>query len=260
VNQPLYNSIGTDYNTTRRADPYLSNRLLHWLAPEPNGLYLDIGCGTGNYTTWLAQNGLNIWGVDPSETMLAEARAKSNQLTWKIGTAETVPAGDQTFDGAIATLTIHHWPDRTAAFQELYRVLRPRAKLVIFTALPEQMQGYWLNHYFPQMLAVSTAQMPTLAGLLRDAAGFSVIETEPYFIQPDSQDLFLYAGKHRPGLYLDPAVRKNISSFANLAHADEVTDGLARLQADLETGAFARVKAAFDTMRGDYLFVVLNRN
>lgn len=253
------------YNTTRRADPHLADRLLHYLTPQPNGLYLDIGCGTGNYTAYLAERGVSFWGVDPSETMLAEAglrsaRAKTNRVQWLVGTADAIPADAQIFDGAIATLTIHHWPNLSASFRELQRVLKPGARLVLFTAIPEQMRGYWLNAYFPRMLAASIGQMPALTDIAGAAAGFTVAETAPYFIQPDSPDLFLYAGKHRPEVYLDPVVRRGISSFAALAHTDEVEQGLKRLRSDLDTGAFERVRAAFATPTGDYLFVVMHRN
>jgi membrane-bound lytic murein transglycosylase MltF len=72
----------------------------------------------------------------------------------------------------------------------------------------------------------------------------------------DLEDLFLYAGKHRPELCLDAAVRANISSFANLAPAAELQDGLARLTADLRSGAFASVKDRYATEVGDYAYVV----
>ena len=52
----------------------------------------------------------------------------------------------------------------------------------------------------------------------------------------DLQDHFLYCGKHRPELYFDPAIRAGISSFADLCEPEEVTEGLARLRADLDAG------------------------
>lgn len=45
-----YDHIGINYNTTRKADRYLTEKLCEYLNPKLNGLYLDIGCGTGNYT------------------------------------------------------------------------------------------------------------------------------------------------------------------------------------------------------------------
>ena len=50
-----YDIIGVNYNLTRKADPYLYKRLHFFLNPQIKGTYLDIGCGTGNYTAKFAQ-------------------------------------------------------------------------------------------------------------------------------------------------------------------------------------------------------------
>lgn len=52
-----YNKIGSNYNSTWKADPLLTKKLLEHLKPEKDGLYLDIGCGTGNYSIALNKKG-----------------------------------------------------------------------------------------------------------------------------------------------------------------------------------------------------------
>lgn len=130
-----YNTIGLNYNTTRRADPFIAQTLYDILQPQPNGQYLDIGCGTGNYTIELANRGVIIHGVEPSDVMLNEARAKNNQVQWHLGNAENIPFADNYFDGAIATLTLHHWDSLEKGFAELHRVLKPQGKIVVFAAI-----------------------------------------------------------------------------------------------------------------------------
>jgi len=61
-----YDDIGISYNETRSADPHIAERLLKNLNPKANGLYLDIGCGTGNYTNTFQEKGFNFIGMDPS--------------------------------------------------------------------------------------------------------------------------------------------------------------------------------------------------
>lgn len=259
---PLYNTIGDGYNTTRRPDPFITERLFSLLSPVPNKLYLDIGCGTGNYTTKLAERGVRLYGVDPSETMLHEARIKSAAVTWLTGTAEHIPVDNSTFSGALATLTLHHWNNLGAAFLELARVLQPDGTLVVLTATPEQMQGYWLCHYFPIMMQASVEYMPSFSRIEQAAAdaGFAITKTEQYTVHSGLQDLFLYAGKHNPKLYFEAAVRQGISSFASLSHADEVEHGLAKLRADIDSGVFAEVAQRYANDRGDYLFIVFQKN
>ena len=45
------------------------------------------------------------------------------------------------------------------------------SRLVIFTATANQMKGYWLNHYFPEMMAESMRRMPPRNEVLLAAAG-----------------------------------------------------------------------------------------
>ncbi|MDB4919808.1 class I SAM-dependent methyltransferase [Mucilaginibacter sp.] len=259
--ETIYNTIGTSYNATRQADPFLVGRLLHFLEPKPDKLYLDIGCGTGNYTIALANQGLDFVGVEPSEAMLKEARKRNERITWLQGTAEQIPVEDNSFDSAIATLTIHHWANLNQSLKEIYRATKLGARLVIFTATRQQMEGYWLNHYFPGMLSSAIAQMPSF-DLINDAltkAGFEIATTEKYFVKDDLQDNFLYTGKHRPALYLNEEIRKGISSFAALSNATEVEAGLSKLHADLESGQFINIKKTYENDLGDYLFIVAER-
>ena len=59
-----YDIIGKGYNTTRKADPYLSSRLFHLLSPVKGETYLDIGCGTGNYSIALNEMGVDFIAID----------------------------------------------------------------------------------------------------------------------------------------------------------------------------------------------------
>ena len=122
------------------------------------------------------------------------------------------------FDGAVCTMALHHLPDLAPVFHETRRVLQA-GRLVIFTSTCEQLAGYWLNEYFPVAMARSTEQMPSMAVVLRTLgeAGFTVDTVEPYGVRPDLQDLFLYAGKHRPELYLSETMRRGISTFSTLS-------------------------------------------
>lgn len=259
--KPIYDSIGKNYNSTRQADPFIVSRLLHFLNPLKDDYYFDIGCGTGNYTIALAEAGLLLSGMEPSLEMLKVARSRYAEIWWTLGFAEEIPIDDESFSGAIATLTIHHWSDLSEGFKEVSRVLKPGGKFVLFTATPLQMGGYWLNYYFPEMLRESIVKMPSLE-LITDAlsnAGFSIPDTEKYFIQDNLQDKFLYSGKNNPGIYLDDTIRKGISSFAALANEAEINKGLEKLGGDLETGEFKAIKDKYDNANGDYLFVVAKK-
>ncbi|MFN2430472.1 MAG: class I SAM-dependent methyltransferase [Cryomorphaceae bacterium] len=253
-----YDKIGTDYNSTRRADPYLTRKLIEHLNPKKDGLYLDIGCGTGNYTHALHKKGLQLIGIDPSEKMLEQARLRNKNIDWRTGRAENIEMPDHFVDGIIGSLTIHHWTDLQKGFGELNRVLKPQGRLVLFTSTPKQMKGYWLNHYFPKMLEDSIVQMPDLESVEKAMtdSGFRISKTEKYFIQPDLTDKFLYCGKQNPELYFDRQIRNGISSFSSLANKTEVEQGLVKLRNDIDNGKIQSIIDAYDNDSGDYLYLI----
>jgi ubiquinone/menaquinone biosynthesis C-methylase UbiE len=259
----LYNLIGVEYDETRRADESITRRLRAHLAPAENENYLDAGCGTGNYTSALAGENYRFYGVDPSATMLEKARRRSGaNVIWQKARAEDLPFENDFFAGALATLTIHHWKDLEKAFGEIDRVLKPGGKFVVFTSFPEQMRGYWLNHYFPATMRASIAQMPareTIEAALK-SAGLKIKATENYFVRDDLADHFLYCGKHRPALYLNEAIRRGISSFSALADKREIETGLAELAGDIETKKIARIIEDYENDSGDYVFIVAGKD
>ncbi len=253
-----YDDIGINYNETRSADPYIAERLLKNLNPKTNGLYLDIGCGTGNYTNELQKKGFNFIGIDPSKKMLEKAKHKNQHIDWKLGQAENIPLASESIDGIVGSLTIHHWDNLEKSFTELYRVLKPNSNMVVFTSTPKQMKGYWLNHYFPKMLEDSMLQMPSFETVENAMinSGFSKIETERYHIKPNLKDLFLYCGKQNPKLYLNLDIRRGISSFSALANKNEVDKGLKQLEKDIDDSSINSIIKSYDNNLGDYLFII----
>ena len=253
-----YDRIGAHYNHTRRADPYLASQLIWHVDSARGGVFLDIGCGTGNYTHALAKSGMQMIGIDPSSEMLRKANSGINGLQLVRGKAEALPFAERSFSGSIATLTTHHWEDLSTAFHEVHRVTEAGGKFVIFTSTPEQMKGYWLNEYFPAMLARSMLQMSRfeeLQGTL-GSAGFTDIASEKYFVRKDLEDSFLYSRKHDPESYLDDRFRKGISSFSDLVDEGELSSGLDSLRKDIDSGRIEKVAAKYENTKGDYLFVI----
>lgn len=252
-----YDKIGINYNQTRKADKYIADRLAYHLHHEKEKQYLDLGCGTGNYTIELFKKGIRIIGIDPSDTMIQNARSKNDQIDWIAGTAEKTRLNDGSIDGIVCCLTIHHWTDLNIAFRETKRILKINGRIVIFTSTPEQMAGYWLNYYFPKMVSDSRQKMPTYEIIRKglETSGFDNIVTEKYFVSNDLQDCFLYCGKQRPRLYLRQEIRNGISSFADLANKNEIENGLSELKSDINSGRIKTIISNYENGKGDYLFI-----
>jgi ubiquinone/menaquinone biosynthesis C-methylase UbiE len=256
-----YDRIGHDYDIARRADPFLTALKARLLRLEAMGAYLDVGCGTGNYTTALAPFGGHWTGVDSSDAMLRQARAKDTTAQFVRGHAESLPIANASHAGVLCSLALHHFDDLDATFGEMARVLCGGGRVVLFTASPEQMKRYWLNAYFPDAMARAIAQMPAparLQSLLR-SVGFEDVIQEPYSVREDLTDGFLFIGKHRPELYLSANVRAGSSTFRTLATADEIASGCAALEHDLSSGRFQSIRQQYANEHGDYLFISASR-
>jgi ubiquinone/menaquinone biosynthesis C-methylase UbiE len=268
-----YDRIGGAYDSTRRADSYIVSRLLAHLNPRESGRYLDVACGTGNYTLAIASAGVKVVGVDNSPRMVAAAARKASGASgfaagesdrdvpeWAVADVTRLPFPSASFAGASCTLALRYFADLDAAIAELGRVVGA-GPIVLFTATPEQIRRYWLRAYFPETVERTASQAYSI-GRITDAlraAGFSRVQTEPYAVKQDLEELFLYSGKHRPSLYLSPAIRAGMWSFANLAPPSEEAAGCAELRRDVESGKVGDVVAQCDDRLGDYLFVVAER-
>lgn len=261
MNNPTYNTIGKTYDATRCADPNIAAKLFELLELKPGNHCLDVACGSGNYTAALSHFGLNMTGIDVSEEMLTKARAKHPQVQWTHGDARELPFENNQFSGVVCTLATHHIPNLEKAFSEVHRVMN-KGNFVIFTMTPQQMQHYWLHHYFPTLMEKSDKPMKNFDELssLLTQAGFSTVRFEPFFVTHELQDLFLGSGKYKPEIYLNPTVRDNISSFRLFAHSEEITTGLAKLEDDIKTGKIKKIIADSENSLGDCLWVVASKN
>jgi SAM-dependent methyltransferase len=105
---------------------------------------IELGCGTGYVSAWLARRGARPVGIDNSARQLETARAFQREFGLDFpllhGDAEHVPYPDASFDIAISEYGASIWCDPYAWIPEAARLLRPGGELVflcnsIFTIL-----------------------------------------------------------------------------------------------------------------------------
>lgn len=84
---------------------------------------LEVGCGTGHFTRWMAERGLEAAGLDISEPMLTEAR-RLGGASYASGDAHSLPFPDRSHDLTALITTLEFLPDPAHALSEAVRVAR----------------------------------------------------------------------------------------------------------------------------------------
>jgi len=108
----------------RRADRLEKRLLAGLLAGFPQaGTVLEVGCGTGHFTRWFAEQGLRPVGLDISPVMLAEA-VKWDGIPYAVGDALALPFADRSFDIVAFITTLEFVTDPQSALGEAVRVAR----------------------------------------------------------------------------------------------------------------------------------------
>ncbi|MBK7189491.1 MAG: methyltransferase domain-containing protein [bacterium] len=220
----LYDHLGRDYGSYRRPDPRLAAAILAALGDAAP--VVNVGAGAGSYEP----TDREVLAVEPALAMVRQ-RAPGTAPVVR-ASATHLPLRSGSFAAALAVLTVHHWPDRVRGLRELARVARERVVILNHDPLAA---SFWLvDDYFPEIREIDRGIFPTLAEF---ESALGPVTVTPLPIPHDCTDGFLGAYWRRPQAYLDPGVRHAISTFARVT---EVEAGLARLRADLDSGAWER--------------------
>jgi SAM-dependent methyltransferase len=223
----VYDRLGLTYTATRRPDPRIEAQI--HAALDGCIDVVNVGAGTGSYEDAAAR----VIAVEPSREMLARRAVDAAPAIRAV--AEALPFADNSFDAAMAVLTVHHWRDWKLGLREMLRVARRR--LLVLTHMPTG-EHFWLLDYFPEISTMDEGRMPTAAQF---SATLPTTRTEVVAVPRDCADGFLCAWWARPEAYLEPVVRAGISSFASM---DDVAPRLAQLRADIVSGRWAAQNAA----------------
>jgi len=126
----------------RRADVLEKELLGELLRLFPNARsVLEVGCGTGHFTRWMAEKGLDAVGVDISEPMLNEARRLGGPK-YLPGDAHALPFADRSFDLTALITTLEFVADPARALAEAVRVARQGVLLGVLNQWSLLAAGY----------------------------------------------------------------------------------------------------------------------
>ncbi len=219
-----YERHGRTYARHRQADPRIAARI-HAALGDAHTV-LNVGAGSGSYEPedrW-------VLAVEPSATMRAQRPAGAAPAI--AARAEALPFNDDTFDAAMACVTIHHWESSGAGLTELRRVARGR--VVVFTFELDHLPA-WQLEYLSEGVAKERPRFPAIDDIAAALGGRTQVERIP--TPGDCTDGFFEAFWRRPEALLDPEIRGAQSVWALLEPEVEqrIVD---RLAAALDSGAW----------------------
>jgi SAM-dependent methyltransferase len=218
-----YDDLAKPYSRYRTPDTRIASAI--WTHLKGAERVLNIGAGIGSYEP----TNCEVVAVEPSKQMIALRPSSTSKVIR--GSAESLPFKEEVFQASMAILTIHHWSDIRRGLNEMLRVTSE--KVVLFTWI-----GYggdfWLEDYIPEIRGIDAKLFPTLQELEEMLGAITVVPVE---IPHDCTDGFMCAYWRRPRAYLDPDVRKAISTFSRICCIQE---GLQNLEKDLDSGKWDR--------------------
>ena len=230
-----YDKISRIYDVSRRANVETVRKLVRLLNINSDSVFLDLGCGTGNYTAALQEAAKSVIGMDISKGMIEQSQAKFPEIHFICGDVTNLPFDSETFDGSFAIQLLHHLKKKEIFLKEAHRVLQEGGCLAIHSCSHKQIRSFWFYHYFSKGLEVDLARIPDSDEiiLLFERTGFSNIGIEVCY-----QDEVVT--HETPQNYLDKNYRDSISTFVFLSQKD-IEAGCRKLQEDIASGFVERL-------------------
>lgn len=111
---------------------------------------LDLGCGSGRWSRYLARRVAAIEAVDPSRAVLAAARATGGLGNVRVTQAGygCLPFAPRSFDFVFSLGVVHHVPDPGAAVREAADMLRPGGWLLLYVYYDLSNTSSWYRAVF----------------------------------------------------------------------------------------------------------------
>lgn len=222
-------------------------RLVERLEVEEGARVLDVGCGTGRLTRWIAERvgpRGDVVGVDPLEERIAVARSHGGAVRFEVGQAEALDAfEDASFDVVVLSSVLHWVADKAKALAEIRRVLRPGGRLGV-TTTPHELAGKGTVGLVLQPLL----RRPPYAGRVDLAA----LASGKRCTSTDLVNLFLETELDLVELNVAPRVSRHESgeAFVDFAEASSFGNLLRVVPEELRASLRADLVAGFDAERG----------
>lgn len=117
--------------------------LIDWLIPYTRDSLkaLDVGCAIGIFTNLLYQKGYEVLGIDSDQELLALARNRYRQCTFKLMNALHLDLAPSTFDFVLALELIEHLDNPYKLLKNIHQVLKKDGVILLSTPNRLSLEG-----------------------------------------------------------------------------------------------------------------------
>ncbi|MBP2078253.1 class I SAM-dependent methyltransferase [Oceanobacillus polygoni] len=115
-----------------------------------NKSVLDLGCGTGHFSTYCIENGASrVLGVDISKNMIDEAtkRNRHQRIEYICSPIEDISLANQTFDVIVSSLAIHYVENYTKLMKKINSALNENGQFIFSTEHPLTTSRKGMNNW-----------------------------------------------------------------------------------------------------------------
>ncbi|MGD9146426.1 MAG: class I SAM-dependent methyltransferase [Anaerolineae bacterium] len=192
------------------------------------GRILEVGCGTGHWLARLEAVSGQLYGLDLSAGMLAQAQQQEESLALVRGRAGQIPFPDASIDLLCCVNAIHHFQQQSGFVAEARRVLRPGGTLAVIGMDPRAHRHRWyVYEYFAGTYQTDLTRFPSWGTVLdwMVASGFQQVE---WRIVEQIRD-------HKVGrsVFADPYLQKDAVSQLTILSDGAYAAGLACIETAL---------------------------
>lgn len=222
-----YNCHALNYERTRTIEPIVYSILSYLLTPQKNELFLDFGCGTGNYLNqFYIDYGIKAYGIEPSDKMRKIAREKLQSNHILAGDHTSIPFSNICFNKIYSTDVIHHVDQLDILFQNLFNIAETGTRFCICTESPNQLkEKYWVK-YFPSIPDIDAKRFHSIEEIIKTGENTGWIHIVTLSTETQTTASISNAFMER--------IRQKTLSVLNLLSDEEYKHGISLMENDYQ--------------------------
>jgi len=181
---------------------------------------VDVGCGTGDFVRWMSAQGAEVTGIDVAVMIAkAEKSPKSEDETYRAGTAQMLTVQSEHADLAAYLASFHHVPENEMprALEECGRILKPKGAAIFVEPVGENGSYYELIRLIGDERDIQAKAYKAIKAA--EPLGFQMTAEETYYLERSFEDYLRL---------LDANVDDEITRSEIAAAARAVTERLCR--------------------------------